>query len=143
MALLGYNCNKQYKITTSFLNYFRNVMKLKNPIIDSNNRLHSLTLPQNFIETCSYNTFNNVKSNSLCNTNFFKISLIQSSRWTRCSKTGYFMNTYAKKKNKRSQFEENLKAQTNKLRETKRRFKKTIVDIVCQCFYYYYYLRGI
>lgn len=132
MALLGYNFHKQCKIATSLLNYFRNVMKLKNPIIDSNNRLHSLTLSQNFIETCTFNSFNNVKSSSLCNSNFLKISLIQSSRWTRCSKTGYFMNTYAKKKNKRSQFEENLKVQTNKFRETKRRFKKTIVDIVCQ-----------
>lgn len=132
MALLSYNFHKQCKIATNLLNYFRNVMKLKNPIIDSNNRLHSLTLSQNFIETCAFNSFNSVKSNSLCNTNFLKISLIQSSRWTRCSKTGYFMNTYAKKKNKRSQFEENLKVQTNKLRETKRRFKKTIVDIVCQ-----------
>lgn len=132
MTLLLYNCQKQCIIATSLLNYFRNVMKLKNPIIDINNRLHSLTLSQNCIKTYAFNAFNNAKSDSLCNTNFLKMSLIQSSRWTRCSKTGYFMNTYAKKKNKRSQFEENLKVHTNKFRETKRRFKKTIVDIVCQ-----------
>ena len=128
MTLLGYNCRKQCIIATNLLNYFRNVMKLKNPVVNRNSRLHCLTSSQNSakIFASSY-----VKSNSLCNTNFLKISLIQSSRWTRCSKTGYFMNTYAKKKNKRSQFEENLKLQTNKFRETKRRFKKTIVDIVC------------
>lgn len=128
MTLLSYNCHKQCLIAANLLNYFRNVMKLKNPVTNRNNRLHSLTWSQSFSEVYA---LSHAKSNSLCSTNFLKISLIQSSRWTRCSKTGYFMNTYAKKKNKKSQFEENLKLQTNKFRETKRKFKKTIVDIVC------------
>lgn len=125
MSLISYNCRNQYLFASNILHCFRNVMKLKGPTMNRDSRLNPLILSRTFIKSVAFNI--SPPADVLCNRHLFKVS--QTYRWTRCSKTGFFMNTYSKKKNKRTQFEERLKFQTNKLRETKRRFKKTIVDI--------------
>lgn len=129
MTLLNYYFCNQCIVASNLLNCFRNVSKIK----DSTMKNCYKQFARNFIKPC---TFNTVTSNLdiLCARNLFNVNHMHSLRWTRCSKAGYFFNnSYSKKKNRRTQFAEEmkLKFQSNKLRETKRRFKKKIVEIVC------------
>jgi len=131
MALLSCNFRSQLLATSNILYSLRNLVKLKNSFIEKSREKCVLIYFRKFSNRFPYNIHSqDTKFDILCRKSLHEINYKYSSRWTRYSKTGYLVTT-SRKKNKRTQIADQIRSkfQYNKLKETKRRFKRTIGEI--------------